>query len=188
MEKAGLKVRWNTFKRRRNDKREFNKPKISTEWKFRKEVVEQINRRMIEYDEDTDIVILDKSPYCEYFYQKTKSFDRGLITPQGNHEMEKEIFKMKDTIDKAIVIFLENDKCWSNYIGRENRKENEGHKSSYGTLNKESYMDMVKMFKDNQNLYKDTKKYSQVKIKNDKESWKRVFNKITEWMNRNITE
>ncbi|CAB4405849.1 unnamed protein product [Rhizophagus irregularis] len=31
-----------------------------------KTVVEQINRRMLEYDEDTDIIILDKSPYCEY--------------------------------------------------------------------------------------------------------------------------
>ncbi|GET63041.1 enzymatic polyprotein, putative [Rhizophagus irregularis DAOM 181602=DAOM 197198] len=71
---------------RRKDKGEFHESKLETEWKFRKEVVEQINRRMLEYDEDTDIIILDKSPYCEYYYQKTKR-----------------------TIDESIVIFLEKD-------------------------------------------------------------------------------
>ncbi|GBC54389.2 enzymatic polyprotein, putative [Rhizophagus irregularis DAOM 181602=DAOM 197198] len=166
-EKQGLKVRFNTFKRRRGDNPEFEIPKLETEWKFRKEVVEQINRRMLEFDEDTNIVILDKSPYCEYFYQRTKSFDRGLITPEGNHEMEKEIFRYKDLIDKAIVIFLENNNCWENYIGRETKKGNGGHKSSYDTLKKEEYMDMVRMFKEHQNLYTNTKKYSAVKIKND---------------------
>ncbi|GET63040.1 KRAB-A domain-containing protein [Rhizophagus irregularis DAOM 181602=DAOM 197198] len=73
-------------KNRKKDKGEFHESKLETEWKFRKEVVEQINRRMLEYDEDTDIIILDKSPYCEYYYQKTKR-----------------------TIDESIVIFLEKD-------------------------------------------------------------------------------
>ncbi|GET58728.1 enzymatic polyprotein, putative [Rhizophagus irregularis DAOM 181602=DAOM 197198] len=179
-EKQGLKVRFNTYKRRRKDKDEFHESKMETEWKFRKEVVEQINRRMLEYDEDTDIIILDKSPYCEYYYQKTKSFDRGLITPHGNHEMEKEIFRLKETIDKSIVIFLEKDGdvCWKNYIGRETKKM---EKSSYPTLKKDEYLDMVKMFKENQSVYKDTKRYSRVKVKNDDNSWRKVFKEVEKW-------
>src|SRR5436305_4762663 len=78
-EKNGKKVIFNTFKRRRSDNGRFKEPREETEWEFRKEVVEQINRRMIEY-EDEDVIILDKSPYSEYFYQRTKSFDRGLIS------------------------------------------------------------------------------------------------------------
>ncbi|UZO02672.1 uncharacterized protein OCT59_021151 [Rhizophagus irregularis] len=179
-EKQGLKVRFNTYKRRRKDKDEFHESKMDTEWKFRKEVVEQINRRMLEYDEDTDIIILDKSPYCEYYYQKTKSFDRGLITPHGNHEMEKEIFRLKETIDKSIVIFLEKDGdvCWKNYIGRETKKT---EKSSYPTLKKDEYLDMVKMFEENQSVYKDTKRYSRVKVKNDNSSWRKVFKEVEKW-------
>ncbi|GBC41210.2 enzymatic polyprotein, putative [Rhizophagus irregularis DAOM 181602=DAOM 197198] len=176
-EKQGLKVRFNTFKRRRKDKGEFHESKLETEWKFRKEVVEQINRRMLEYDEDTDIIILDKSPYCEYYYQKTKSFNRGLITPHGNHEMEKEIFRLKETIDKSIVIFLEKDGdvCWENYIGRETKKM---EKSSYPTLKKNEYLDIVKMFKENQDVYKDTKRYSQIEVRNDNSSWRKVYKEI----------
>ncbi|GBC40100.1 1-phosphatidylinositol 4,5-bisphosphate phosphodiesterase-like [Rhizophagus irregularis DAOM 181602=DAOM 197198] len=179
-EEQGLKVRFNTYKRRRKDKDEFHESKMDTEWKFRKEVVEQINRRMVEYDEDTDIIILDKSPYCEYYYQKTKSFDRGLITPHGNHEMEKEIFRLKETIDKSIVIFLEKDGdvCWKNYIGRETKKT---EKSSYPTLRKNEYLDMVKMFEENQSVYKDTKRYSRVKVKNDDNSWRKVFKEVEKW-------
>ncbi|CAB4440181.1 unnamed protein product, partial [Rhizophagus irregularis] len=180
-EKQGLKVRFNTFKRRRKDKDEYHESKLETEWKFRKEVVEQINRRMLEYDEDTDIIILDKSPYCEYYYQKTKSFDRGLITPHGNHEMKKEIFRLKETIDKSIVIFLEKDGnvCWENYIGRETKKT---EKSSYETLKKNEYLDMVKMFKENQDVYKDTKRYSRIRIKNDENSWKKVYKEIEKYL------
>jgi len=179
-EKQGLKVRFNTFKRRRKDKEEFHEPKLETEWKFRKEVVEQINRRTLEYDKDTDIVILDKSPYCEYYYQKTKSFDRGLITPYGNFEMEKEIFRLKEVIDESIVIFLEKDGnvCWKNYIGRESKKT---EKSSYETLNKDEYLDMVKMFEDNQDVYKDTKRYSRIRVGNDTISWKKVFKEVENW-------
>src|SRR4051812_19387857 len=113
---------------------------------FRKQVVEEINRRMVEFKEE-DIIILDKSPYCEYFYQRTKSFDRGLITvPYGNYKMDEEIFKYKDIVDNVTVIFLENKDCWRNYIERENRKSGEEPKSSYNTLNKEEYKDMVRMF------------------------------------------
>ncbi|GET66141.1 retroviral-like aspartic protease 1 [Rhizophagus irregularis DAOM 181602=DAOM 197198] len=164
-------------KNRKKDKGEFHESKLETEWKFRKEVVEQINRRILEYDEDTDIIILDKSPYCEYYYQKTKSFNRGLITPHGNHEMEKEIFRLKGTIDESIVIFLEKDGdvCWENYIGRETKKM---EKSSYPTLKKNEYLDMVKMFKENQDVYKDTKRYSQIEVRNDDSSWRKVYKEI----------
>ncbi|GET67246.1 hypothetical protein GLOIN_2v1791704 [Rhizophagus irregularis DAOM 181602=DAOM 197198] len=48
--------------------------------------------------------------------KNTKSFDRGLITPHGNHEMEKEIFRLKETIDKSIVIFLEKDGYKDEYL------------------------------------------------------------------------
>jgi hypothetical protein len=120
----GEKVRFNTFKRRREDKKKFAKKRKETEWEFRKEVVEQINRRMLEYSGDEEWIILDKSPYSEYFYQQTPSFDRGYISRYQNHLLEKEIFKYKDIIDNAIVIFLENDECWENYINRENHKKN----------------------------------------------------------------
>ncbi|CAB4443572.1 unnamed protein product [Rhizophagus irregularis] len=173
-DKDKLKVRFNTFKRRRNDDERFKEPSKEYEWLFRKQVVEEINRRMIEFD-DEDIIILDKSPYSEYFYQKTKSFDRGLISPYGNHKMEKEIFRYKDIIDNAVVIFLENDECWKNYIGRETKKSGKGHKSSYNTLNEEEYMDMVRMFKEYQNVYENEGKYRSIKIKNDDKSWKKVY-------------
>ncbi|GBC29398.2 zinc knuckle protein [Rhizophagus irregularis DAOM 181602=DAOM 197198] len=176
-DKDKLKVRFNTFKRRRNDDERFKEPSKEYEWLFRKQVVEEINRRMTEFD-DEDIIILDKSPYSEYFYQKTKSFDRGLISPYGNHKMEKEIFKYKDIIDNAVVIFLENDECWKNYIGRETKKSEKGHKSSYDTLNEEEYMDMVKMFKEYQNVYENEEKYRNIKIKNDNESWKKVYKQV----------
>ncbi|CAB4408573.1 unnamed protein product [Rhizophagus irregularis] len=176
-DKDKLKVRFNTFKRRRNDDERFKEPSKEYEWLFRKQIVEEINRRMIEFD-DEDIIILDKSPYSEYFYQKTKSFDRGLISPYGNHKMEKEIFKYKDIIDNAVVIFLENDECWKNYIGRETKKSEKGHRSSYNTLNEEEYMDMVRMFKENQNVYENEGKYRNIKIKNDDKSWKKVYKQV----------
>ena len=43
---------------------------METEWLFWKQVVEEINRRIVTYD-DEDIIILDKLPYSEYFYQRT---------------------------------------------------------------------------------------------------------------------
>jgi thymidylate kinase len=168
--KKELSVRFNTFKRRRQDKEEFKVPRKETEWKFRREVVEQINKRMFVHNNE-DIIILDKSPYCEYFYQKTKSFDRGLIDDIGNEKMEDEIFRYKNIIDESIVIFLENDRCWENYISRETKKN---EKSSYNTLNKKEYMDMVKMFKEHQYVYDNTRKYKKIKIKNDDMSWKQL--------------
>src|SRR5438045_930959 len=62
---------FNRHKRRREDKGLFKDAKIETEYIFRKEVVEQINKRMINYRDDTNYIILDKSPYSEYYYQKT---------------------------------------------------------------------------------------------------------------------
>jgi len=113
---------FNTFKRRREDKEMFKEAKIETEYMFRKEVVEQINRRIVEYPENANYVIIDKSPYSEYYYQRTPSFDRNIVSPYGNYKIEEEVFKYKEILDNAIVIFLENDKCWENYIGRENNK------------------------------------------------------------------
>ncbi|GBB98573.1 hypothetical protein RclHR1_32680001 [Rhizophagus clarus] len=99
----------------------------------------------------------------------TKSFDRGLITPYGNHKMKEEIFKYKDIIDNAIVVFLENNRCWENYIGRENKKGDEGHKTSYKTLDKESYREMVEKFQINQHLYENVEKYKKIITNIDKE-------------------
>ncbi|GES76231.1 enzymatic polyprotein, putative [Rhizophagus clarus] len=147
----GVDVIFNTFKRRRKDDSRFKEPNKEYEWLFRRQVVEEINRRIVTY-EDEDIIILDKSPYCEYFYQKTKK--------------------------NAIVIFLENKRCWENYIKRETKKSGEGHKTSYDILNKEEYMDMVRMFKDYQNIYERNKKYKRVEIRNDNESWKKVYEEI----------
>src|SRR5438874_10718304 len=113
---------------------------------------------MIEY-EDEDIIILDKSPYSEYFYQRTKSFDRGLISGYGNHLIEKEIFRYKEIVDNASVIFFENKDCWGNYHRRETKKLGEGHKTSYELLDEERYMEMGKAFKEHQNIYKDTERH-----------------------------
>ena len=176
-EKDKLKVVFNTFKRRRSDDKRFEEPSEEYEWMFRKQVVEEINRRIVEYN-DEDIIILDKSPYSEYFYQRTKSFDRGFIDPYRNHKMEGEIFRYKDIIENAVVIFLENSECWNNYIGREIKKGNKGHKTSYEILSEEKYMDMVKMFEKHQLIYNGMKRYKKVRIENDNKSWKRVYKEI----------
>ena len=39
-------------------------------------------------------------------------------------------------------------------------------------------MDMVKMFKEYQDIYEKNKKYKRVEIKNDNESWKKVYEEI----------
>ena len=49
---------FNTFKRRREDKETFKEAKIETEYMFRREVVEQINRRIVEYPENANYVII----------------------------------------------------------------------------------------------------------------------------------
>ncbi|EXX66095.1 hypothetical protein RirG_127110 [Rhizophagus irregularis DAOM 197198w] len=51
-------------------------------------------------------------------------------------------------------------------------------KSSYPTLKKNEYLDMVKMFKENQDVYKDTKRYSQIEVRNDDSSWRKVYKEI----------
>ena len=45
-------------------------------------------------------------------------------------------------------------------------------------LSEKDYKSMVKSFKDNQHVYNDTQKYSQIEIKNDTESWKKVYETI----------
>jgi thymidylate kinase len=182
-EKDGLKLIFNKFKRRRNDDKRFEKPSKRYKWLFRKQVVEEINRRMITYD-DEDIIILDKSPYSEYFYQQTKSLDRGVIDAYGNYRMEKEIFRHKEIIDNAIVIFLKNKNCWNNYIDRETKKNDEGHKSSWETLSEEKYMDMVNMFREHQTVYNDTEKYKKIEIKNDNKSWRKIYQEIKKFLDK----
>ncbi|GBB94528.1 hypothetical protein RclHR1_23720002 [Rhizophagus clarus] len=146
-----LKVINNTFKRRRNDNPKFAKPTMKYEWLFRKEVVQQINRRM------------------------TKSFNRGYITPYGNHKMEEEIFRYKNIIDNAIVIFLENKSCWENYYKRETKKGDGGHKLSYETLKKGEYLGMMNINEYNE-VYKNINKYPKYQIINER--LYRVKNKI----------
>ena len=132
---------------------------------------------MIEYD-DEDVIITDKSPYSEYFYQRTKSFDRGLINPQGNSKMEEEIFRYKDIIDNAIIIFLKNKQSWNNYYEREKKIIN----LSYEMMNKDVYIEMENMFKKYQSLYDGNTKYSQVEIKNDNHSWKNVYKEVEKYL------
>ena len=90
--------------------------------------------------------------------------------------MEKEIFRHKEIIDNAIVIFLENEECWNNYYNREVKKQ-EGS-TSYEMLSEKDYKSMIRSFEDHQHVYNDTQKYSKIKIKNDTESWKRVYGTI----------
>jgi len=78
LQSEGDSVIYNKFKRRRSDNDNFKTPTKEYEWVFRKEVVQEINRRMITYTNE-DWIIIDKSPYSEYFYQKVKEFDRKLI-------------------------------------------------------------------------------------------------------------
>src|SRR5436190_19205184 len=94
---------------------------------------------MINYRDDTNYIILDKSPYSEYYYQKTPCFDRNIITPYGNHKIEEEIFKYKEIMDNAIVIFLENDECWKNYEKREYSKKWKGPYYIYKVIMNGSY-------------------------------------------------
>src|SRR5579859_5489081 len=68
LELKGDKIVYNKFKRRRNDNDNFKTPTKEYEWVFRKEVVQEINRRMITYTNE-DWIIINKSPYSEYFYQ-----------------------------------------------------------------------------------------------------------------------
>ena len=65
LKKEELKVIFNKFKRRRKDNEKFKEPSREYEWLFRKQVVEEINKRIVEFTNE-DIIILDKSPYCEY--------------------------------------------------------------------------------------------------------------------------
>ncbi|CAB4442123.1 unnamed protein product [Rhizophagus irregularis] len=55
------------------------------------------------------------------------------------------------------------------------------YQASYATLNKEEYMDMVKMFKQHQNVYENKNKYKSIKIQNDDKSWRKVYKKINEF-------
>ncbi|PKY63501.1 hypothetical protein RhiirA4_492654, partial [Rhizophagus irregularis] len=64
----------------------------------------------------------------------------------------------------------------------ETKKSGKGHKSSYNTLSEEEYMDMVRMFKENQNVYEDEGKYRNIKIKNDDKSWKKVYKQVKGFM------
>jgi hypothetical protein len=73
---------------------------------------------------------------------------------------------------------LKNKNCWNNYINRETRKNNEGHKSSWETLSEERYIDMVNMFRKHQTVYNNTEKYKKMEIKNDNKSWKKVYQKL----------
>ncbi|GBC54380.2 uncharacterized protein LOC115178352 [Rhizophagus irregularis DAOM 181602=DAOM 197198] len=88
--------------------------------------------------------------------------------------------KNADALSRLLTMKKEKDgnTCWENYIGRETKKS---EKSSYETLKKDEYLDMVKMFEDNQDMYKDTKRYSLVRVKNDDISWKKVYKEIENW-------
>ncbi|GET51668.1 hypothetical protein RIR_jg34597.t1 [Rhizophagus irregularis DAOM 181602=DAOM 197198] len=54
IEAQNLKIIFNTFKRRRGDNKLFETPTIKYEWMFRKEVVEQINKRLVTYTGNLD--------------------------------------------------------------------------------------------------------------------------------------
>ena len=88
LESQGIRVRFNTFNRKRQNEELFKIPTVKNEWKFEREVVEQINRRLVMYV-NKDVILVDKSPYCEYFYQKVKCFDRKLIKLYGNSRWTK---------------------------------------------------------------------------------------------------
>jgi dTMP kinase len=164
----------NTFKRKRqqSDDNQIGR--------FRKEVVQELNKRIISYDEHkTDIIITDKSPYSEYYYQKTKAFQRGDISPYENYLIEIEIFRYKEIIDNAIVIFLNNNQAWKNYIRRENLPEKY---KSFPSMKKHEYKQMEESFLKNSHLlYKNFKEF---KVKNDSYSWEPIYQHIKNGMAR----
>ena len=96
----------------------------------------------------------------------------------------QEVFKYKDIIDNAIVIFLENEKCWKNYIGRETKKVEGAPKTSYETLSKDQYMDMVHMFKEHQNVYSETRCYANIEIGNNSYDWKNVYKQVEKFISK----
>ena len=81
---------------------------------FRKAVVERRNENItekyikrIKKGERIELVITDKSPYVEYFYQQTK-WEHARLNIKENHQLEKKIFELEEVIDAAIVIHLKN--------------------------------------------------------------------------------
>jgi Na+/phosphate symporter len=43
-------------------------------------------------------------------------------------------------------------------------------------------MDMVRMFKEYQDIYENREKYKNIRIKNDDKSWKKVYKEIKEYL------
>jgi hypothetical protein len=45
-------------------------------------------------------------------------------------------------------------------------------------LNEEEYMDMVKMFREHQEIYENKERYGNIRIENDNKSWKNVYKQV----------
>ncbi|RIA98745.1 hypothetical protein C1645_731473 [Glomus cerebriforme] len=90
--------------------------------------------------------------------------DRKAILLNLEDKPEKELLKKLGRENKLQVVIIDR------VDGREIKKSNEGHKASYKTLNEEKYRDMIKMFKEHQNVYENEEKYRKVGVKNDNKS------------------
>jgi thymidylate kinase/ADP-ribose pyrophosphatase YjhB (NUDIX family) len=147
---------------------------------FRKAVVKQRNENLTEGLLECikagiicQFIIVDKSPYVEYFYQKT-NWDHERLEGFEQFLLEKQIFELKDVLDAAFVIHLRNPFAWANYYNREQTIE----EKSFKTMSYETYKQMKRNFEEYApKLYKE---HIFAHVLNNEEAWKTIWKIIEE--------
>src|SRR6266542_1860010 len=114
LRQKGLKYLHNETKRRRKEN--------ETLLEFREGVTNRRNQNLIEglihrikHEGGCKIVITDKSPYVEFFYQKTK-WNHERLNTYESHQLMKKVFASSEVIDASLIIHLKNPEAWNNYI------------------------------------------------------------------------
>ncbi len=172
LKRRGLKYLHNEIKRRRQEN--------ETLLEFREGVTNRRNQNLIEglihrikHEGGCEIVITDKSPYVEFFYQKTK-WNHERLNTYKSHQLMKKVFASSEVIEASLAIHLKNSEAWNNYI----RWEETLKDKSFETMSRETYQLMKANFeKYAPKLYKN---HIFVQIQNDENSWKKVWKIIEE--------
>src|SRR6266498_5141533 len=106
LKQSGLKYLHNEIKRRRQEN--------ETLLEFREGVTNRRNQNLIKglihrikHEGGYEIVITDKSPYVEFFYQKTK-WNHERLNIYESHQLMKKVFVSSKVIDASLVIHLKN--------------------------------------------------------------------------------
>lgn len=147
---------------------------------FRKAVVEQRNKNItkglvecLSAGIACQFMIIDKSPYVEYFYQKT-NWNHERIEGFEQFLLEKRIFELKDVLDAAFVIHLKNPFAWSNYYDRDLLIDDK----SFNTMSYNTYKQMKENFEEYApKLYK---QHIFAHVQNNEEDWKIIWKIIEE--------